>query len=96
MCGWRSRGCNPVKHSALAWSLLFTSNLLLAADDAESLDAEFLEFLGRWETTQGEWLPPGEVAELQFEETAGPGELDKDAGSVASDEEQTSEVENEE
>ena len=57
-----------MRHSALAWSLLLVSNLLLAADEVESLDAEFLEFLGLWETDQGEWLPPSEFAELQLDE----------------------------
>ena len=62
-----------MKYSALAWSLLLASNLLLAADEVEdlgtgSLDTEFLEFLGLWETDQGEWLPPTEFAELQLDE----------------------------
>jgi len=57
-----------VRYSALAWGLLLVSNLLLAADEIESLDTEFLEFLGLWETDQGEWLPPNEFAELQLDE----------------------------
>lgn len=57
-----------MRYSALAWGLLLVSNLLLAADEIESLDTEFLEFLGLWETDQGEWLPPNEFAELQLDE----------------------------
>ncbi len=65
------------------------SNLLLAADEVESLgteslDTEFLEFLGLWETDQGEWLPPTEFADLQLAE-------DEDE-----DEEKTNEVVDEE
>ena len=71
-----------MKYSALAWGLLLVSNLLLAADEIESLDTEFLEFLGLWETEQGEWLPPSEFAELQ---------LDEDVA-VEADKEKTEEV----
>ena len=71
-----------MKYSALAWGLLLVSNLLLAADEIESLDTEFLEFLGLWETDQGEWLPPNEFAELQ---------LDEDVA-VEADKEKTEEV----
>ena len=57
-----------MRHSTLAWSLLLASNLSLAVDEAEIPDADFLEFLGLWETEQGEWISPAEVAEIQLGE----------------------------
>lgn len=44
------------------WSLLFLASLpvgiSLVADAAETPSLELLEFLGNWETTDGEWLDP--------------------------------------
>lgn len=49
------------------WSLLLLASMPLgmpiAADAVESPSLELLEFLGNWETKDGEWLDPMELLE---------------------------------
>lgn len=50
-----------------SWLLLAIASLpytgLLAADAMETPSLELLQFLGEWETSDGEWLDPIELLE---------------------------------
>ena len=50
--------------------LLSSSSLSLAAEDEETEiempDLQFLEFLGQFETDQGEWIEPSELVSESF------------------------------
>ncbi len=43
-----------------------------AAEEAEELDAEFLEYLGMWEETDEEWLLHEETLTADLEERSDP------------------------
>ena len=58
-------GLKQVKHMAELLTLLFALVILsifslsvMAEDKQEKPDTELLEFLGEWETKQGEWFDP--------------------------------------
>ncbi len=39
-----------------------------AQETAPEVDLGFLEFLGQWETDEGEWIPPSDLADENFAE----------------------------
>lgn len=49
------------------YGLLLFTTVALANDEASYMEeADFIEFMGSWETTDGEWLPPDEIVELRL------------------------------
>ena len=65
MSGWNSMNC---RHSLLVLMMIIFSPLLQAETqrDEESPTLELLEFLGEWETSDGEWLDPTELEDDDF------------------------------
>ena len=72
MIGWLSMNIR------VKWFVLVLMTMLIAspstAKDAQTLskqDLEFLEFLGSWETEDGEWVNPLDLIEKPMDEQAG-------------------------
>ena len=67
----RTRNQYRVKHRHWLLSPLLLSNLLWATDGIDAVDGPidegFLAFLGQWETAEGEWVPPEELAALPID-----------------------------
>ena len=68
MSGWQRRRKLRVRVILLlAFVLLMQANLLPAEEKKETTQQpseELLEFLGNWETEQGEWIDPEELKEM--------------------------------
>jgi hypothetical protein len=56
------------KYVAL-WLVLGMSNLAVMADETqqETPSLEMLEFLGQWETANGEWIDPASLEEMSLD-----------------------------
>jgi hypothetical protein len=56
------------RHSLLLLSMILFSPLLQAEtqEDDEAPSLELLEFLGEWETSDGEWIDPEELEDDDF------------------------------
>ncbi len=46
-------------------------------EDNDVPSLEMLEFLGEWETTEGEWVDPGELVDDSFEQLIEPVSVNK-------------------
>ena len=53
----------PVRRLCLILAVLTSSSLY--AEQASAPDVEFLEFLGEWQTKDGQWQDPIELMEMQ-------------------------------
>jgi hypothetical protein len=52
--------------NALCLFISVSANTAQAVEQEVLPDVEFLEFLGKWETDEGEWISPGILLEEQF------------------------------
>lgn len=57
----------PVQLDAPAPAIKETETTPLDSVEPE-VDLAFIEFLGQWETDEGEWLPPSDLADEAFVE----------------------------
>ena len=64
--------------------LLLFGGIALAKDDTDFMqDADFIEFMGGWETSDGDWIPPDEIEKMKIpkedmSKTKNPDEADFD------------------
>lgn len=56
------------RHSLWLIGLLFIGASATANDEMDAPSEAFLEFLGSWETAEGEWISPHEIAEMVIPE----------------------------
>lgn len=59
-----------MKSSQSLWfiGMLIIGVTATASDEMDTPSEAFLEFLGNWETAEGEWISPDEIAEMVIPE----------------------------
>lgn len=62
MSGWKSMNYRPSLMLSLMM-LIYTPIYAESDEKPEIPSPEFLEFLGEWETTDGEWVDPNEFGD---------------------------------
>ena len=71
----------PVKREVWLILLLFCATIQThAAEDKgkdDNPDQELLEFLGKWESVDGQWVDPGQVQDLSMFQQKDTGEHDE-------------------
>ena len=57
----------PMRHSLWPCTFLLLGAVAMAKDDADFMhEADFIEFMGSWETPEGKWLPPDEIEKMKM------------------------------
>ena len=75
MSGWKNM-IYPRRLLLLAMLMTPFSNLVAETDTSPSM--ELLEFLGEWETEEGEWIAPDELESDYFDELLSADEIRKE------------------
>jgi len=71
-----------MRHNLWPCALLLFGGITLAKEDTDFMqDVDFIEFMGGWETSDGDWLPPDEIEKIKIpkedmSETQNPDEAD--------------------
>lgn len=62
--GWNNRKRNRARYSAWLFLFYLLTATVSAEDEDAMFDEAFLEFLGSWETADGEWIEPEELESM--------------------------------
>ncbi len=68
--GWISKTQPRVRRKAWILSFCLLVSAVSADDEEAMFDEAFLEFLGSWETADGDWIAPDEIESMPLSETA--------------------------
>lgn len=55
-----------MRRSGCFSALMLVSSMALAEGSSYMDEADFIEFMGSWESSDGDWLPPDEVVKLSM------------------------------